>query len=153
MTVITEPLRHHHTLCDDLFAVTEAAAAEKNWTQCQALLTRFRAVIESHFRCEEETLFPAFEAITGMAGGPTQMMRIEHARMRELLAQMQAALTAQAADNFAGAAETLLVFMQQHNLKEENILYPMCDRALTAQATELSAQLLAGLDSACPTPS
>ncbi len=50
--------------------------------------------------------------------------------MRELIAQMSEAVARQDSDTFAGAADTLLVLMQQHNLKEENILYPMCDRLL-----------------------
>ncbi|MDP3033441.1 MAG: hemerythrin domain-containing protein, partial [Rhodocyclaceae bacterium] len=100
---------------------------------------------------EEAVLFPAFEAATGMAGGPTQMMRSEHARMRELLGQMRSAQTAQEGDAFAGAAETLLVFMQQHNLKEENILYPMCDRSLAAQSEGLAAQLQESLVPRCQT--
>jgi iron-sulfur cluster repair protein YtfE (RIC family) len=37
----------------------------------------------------------------------------------------------------AGNAETLLIMMQQHNVKEENVLYPMCDQHLTAQVPTL----------------
>ena len=33
--------------------------------------------------------------------------------------------------------------MQQHNLKEENILYPMCDENLGAGAEQLSNRLRA----------
>ncbi len=149
--MLTESLRHHHKYCDDLFVDAEAAAAEGNWPQCQVLLSRLGDAIEDHFRTEESLLFPAFEAATGMAGGPTQMMRIEHARMRELIGQMRSAQTAQSGDAFAGAAETLLVFMQQHNLKEENILYPMCDSSLAAQADGLAAQLHDSLEPGCPT--
>jgi hypothetical protein len=50
--------------------------------------------------------------------------------MRELLAQMKAGLDDRDDDGFSGNAETLLIMMQQHNMKEENILYPMCDNAL-----------------------
>ncbi len=59
-------------------------------------------------------------------------MRLEHAQMRPLLAQLEAACAARDGDGYAGAAETLLILMQQHNMKEENILYPMCDQALGA---------------------
>ncbi|TRZ68118.1 MAG: hemerythrin domain-containing protein, partial [Rhodocyclaceae bacterium] len=38
-------------------------------------------------------------------------------------------------------AETLLILMQQHNMKEENILYPMCDQALAAQVEQLSERI------------
>jgi len=101
---------------------------------------------------EETVLFPAFEAATGMTMGPTRMMRLEHAQMRELFGQMNAALTNRAARDFAGSAETLLVLMQQHNMKEENILYPMCDRSLSGQVDSLSAALRERLAEACPTP-
>jgi iron-sulfur cluster repair protein YtfE (RIC family) len=42
------------------------------------------------------------------------------------------------------------VLMQQHNMKEENILYPMCDRGLAAQSDALGPVLRARLGAACP---
>lgn len=126
----TEVLHHHHKHCDELFANAEAAALKGDWATGKAGFAGFRDELLAHFATEEQVLFPAFEAATGMSGGPTQMMRFEHSQMRELLEQMQAALDQQGRDAFAGAAETLLMLMQQHNMKEENILYPMCDRTL-----------------------
>ena len=141
MTILTEPFRHHHKLCDDLFVAAETAVAAKDWAAAGNALAAFHAELEKHFRTEEEVLFPAFEAATGMTMGPTRMMRSEHAQMRELLDQMDAALGGRDGDGFAGAAETLLIFMQQHNMKEENILYPMCDRGLAEQADALAPVL------------
>jgi len=141
MAALTEPLQHHHKQCDELFAEAEAVALECDWPRAHACVTRFRTEIEGHFRTEEELLFPAFEAETGMSLGPTQMMRLEHAQMRELIGQMQMALAVQDREGFGGAAETLLILMQQHNMKEENILYPMCDRSLAAQVKTLGQQL------------
>ena len=126
----TEVLHNHHKHCDELFADAEAAALKGDWAAGAAAFAGFRHELLAHFSTEEEVLFPAFETVTGMTGGPTQMMRFEHAQMRDLLEQMQAALDQQGRDAFAGAAETLLMLMQQHNMKEENILYPMCDRTL-----------------------
>jgi len=34
------------------------------------------------------------------------------------------------AQSYSGIAETLLITMQQHNYKEEQILYPIADRIL-----------------------
>jgi DUF438 domain-containing protein len=65
-----------------------------------------------------------------MTSGPTEVMRGEHRQMRDLLGQMSSGLADRDGDTFSGAAETLLILMQQHNMKEENILYPMCDNAL-----------------------
>jgi iron-sulfur cluster repair protein YtfE (RIC family) len=151
MNALTEPLHQHHKHCDELFADAEAAAAAGDWARCKSMLERFRGEMEGHFSTEEKMLFPAFETATGMTGGPTQMMRIEHAQMRELMDQMQTALAQTAREDFAGTAETLLVFMQQHNMKEENILYPMCDRSLAGQAPVLGPQLLERLEAACLT--
>lgn len=148
MSLLTEPLRHHHKHCDDLFVAAEAAVVDRDWNSVQRMLPDFIAAMETHFRTEEETLFPAFEAATGMTMGPTRMMRMEHAQMRELFGQMSRALADRDATAFAGVAETLLVMMQQHNMKEENILYPMCDRQLDTQADALG--LRERLGAPCP---
>lgn len=144
MSTLSSLYGDHHKRCDDAFADAEAAAAEGRWPDAAAATTRFARMLGSHLDSEEGTLFPAFEQATGMrGGGPTFVMRAEHEQMRGLLAELSAAVTAKAKDDFAGAAETLLVLMQQHNLKEENILYPLCDRALGdgALATTVQSQL------------
>jgi iron-sulfur cluster repair protein YtfE (RIC family) len=64
-----------------------------------------------------------------------------HAEMLELMAAMQAAAKARAADEYLGAGETLVVLMQQHNMKEEQILYPLMDRSLGGEADALLARL------------
>ena len=73
-------------------------------------------------------------------------MRFEHEQMRPLLAQLGDACAARDGEAYAGAAETLLILMQQHNMKEENILYPMCDQALGAEAERLGAKMDAMLE-------
>jgi hemerythrin-like domain-containing protein len=102
--------------------------------------------MQAHFQAEEEVLFPAFEAATGMRAGPTQMMRYEHEQMRSLLEQWVTGCAAQDEEGCAGVAETLLMLMQQHNMKEENILYPMCDQALDAQAERIGTEMGARLE-------
>ena len=129
----------HHVACDTAFADAEAAGVDGQWADAGPALQRFDAMMTAHFAAEEQTLFPAFEAKTGMTQGPTMVMRLEHEHMRALLPRLSRALTVKDATEFAGAAETLLVLMQQHNLKEERMLYPMCDRALDGDATVLSA--------------
>ena len=75
--------------------------------------------------------------------GPTQVMLGDHIQMRELMQAARSALVAKDADDFSGYGETLLIMMQQHNTKEENVLYPMCDQQLSAQLTDLLPQLKA----------
>ncbi len=144
MIGITSVLQDHHKLCDEDFAEAEDTARKGDWPACAKTYGKFRDELLAHFGVEEEVLFPAFESRTGMAGGPTQVMRGEHVQMRDLLRQMDEALAQKNADAFGGAAETLLIMMQQHNMKEENILYPMCDQAL-GQDGELSSRIAARL--------
>ena len=127
---ITTPLFQHHKHCDELFAGAEAACANGDWAAGEKAFALLVDELETHFCSEEELLFPAFEKATGMTSGPTEVMRGEHRQMRDLLQQMRAGLADRDADVFEGGAETLLILMQQHNMKEENILYPMCDNAL-----------------------
>lgn len=128
--ILTDPLRHHHRHCDELFVAAEAAANAGDWPRCAEAFGHFIRELDSHFTAEEQILFPALDNATGMAGGPTQVMRMEHVQMRGLLEQMGKALQSRQSDQFCGAGETLLILMQQHNFKEENILYPMCDQRL-----------------------
>jgi iron-sulfur cluster repair protein YtfE (RIC family) len=145
----TRALPTHHKYCDDLFAAAEAAVNEHRWADGNAACDHFQAEMLAHFATEEEVLFPAFEAASGMTGGPTQMMRFEHAQMRTLLAALATTVTAGDADGFGGTAETLLILMQQHNMKEENILYPMCDRALAGCDLPITDELRTRAASAC----
>ena len=146
MTTIRDFMTDDHRRCDDVFAEVEQAVADGDWTTAGASFARFHESVLQHFAAEESLLFPAFERRTGMSMGPTQVMRSEHVQMRELMQSAAAALAAQDADTYAGDAETLLIMMQQHNMKEENILYPMCDRALGAEAEAFGEKLAACLE-------
>ncbi|PKO84934.1 MAG: hypothetical protein CVU17_01805 [Betaproteobacteria bacterium HGW-Betaproteobacteria-11] len=119
-----------HQQCDERFAQAEAAVASHDWATAASGLRALTRGLEAHFLAEEEILFPAFEQASGMSTGPTAVMRLEHGQIRELLEALDQALAAKEDEAFAGAVETLLILLQQHNQKEENILYPMCDRLL-----------------------
>ncbi len=146
MNQVTQILPDHHKHCDELFVAAEDAAQRGDWPATAATFARFDAQMRAHFAAEEEVLFPTFEAATGMSGGPTQMMRYEHEQMRTLLDQLATAVTARDSDGYAGVAETLLMLLQQHNMKEENILYPMCEQALAADAGEVCEKISAMLE-------
>ena len=146
MSFPTQILPDHHRHCDDLFVAAETAVQNGDWAAAASAFVHFYAQMKAHFDAEESVLFPAFEAATGMRAGPTQMMRHEHEQMRGLLAQLVDACEAKDGEQYAGAAETLLMLMQQHNMKEENILYPICDQALGAEAERIGAQMDAMLE-------
>ena len=133
MTTIRSFMTDDHRRCDDFFAEAEQAIGKQNIAAARASFGHFRSSVLAHFECEEKTLFPTFEAKTGMTMGPTQVMRMEHQQMRALLDDAQNAIESGDTDEYLGLAETLLIMMQQHNMKEENILYPMCDQHLSAE--------------------
>jgi iron-sulfur cluster repair protein YtfE (RIC family) len=89
---------------------------------------------------EESELFPTLLAANGPTG-PVQMMRMEHEQMRTLLEQMAYSVAHNDAPGYGGVAETLLIVMQQHNLKEEQILYPMADHYLANQREALLGRM------------
>jgi iron-sulfur cluster repair protein YtfE (RIC family) len=141
MTSIRTFMTDDHRHCDDLFAEAEQAAGKGELAVAKAAFGHFRCSVLAHFAAEEQTLFPAFEAGTGVSMGPTRVMRMEHGQIRTLLDDAVNALEQDDSDEFLGITETLLVMMQQHNLKEENILYPMCDQHLASVACELLGRL------------
>lgn len=135
MTHVTARLAAHHKQCDADFVSGEEAVRKGDWAAGAVAFDIFRREAEAHFGAEEDVLFPAFERTTGISTGPTRMMRMEHMQMRALFEQLASALAAKDEHGFLGTAETLLIMLQQHNLKEENILYPMCDQALSGHVS------------------
>lgn len=139
MTSITQAMQANHRHCDELFAAAEASAAKNDWQQAEVQWQAFTSELFSHITDKEEgKLFPAIEAINGPMG-PTQVMRGEHEQMRMLCSQIDEAIANQNSDQFLGLSETLMMLMQQHNMKEEQILYPMIERAVP-DATHLIAE-------------
>lgn len=145
MDTIRRLLGDHHRQCDELFAAIEEAIEVGEWHRAADSFSRFDRSMRQHFDVEESILFPAFEARTGMTMGPTAVMRSEHAQIRELLEAAAEAITAHDADEYSGYAETLHIMTQQHNMKEENVLYPMCDQHLGAQSSVLVTQMRDGI--------
>ncbi len=93
--------------------------------------------MEHHFSMEESVLFPSFEERVGQTMGPTQMMRMEHTQMRQLFTDMAQAVEQRDRERYLGLSETLMMIMQQHNMKEEQMLYRMIDQAFGPESGEL----------------
>ena len=137
MATILDFLGGDHRVCDELFASAEEAVGQKNWGGAHKLFDQFQATMTHHLAMEENVLFPAFETQTGSRQGPTQVMRMEHEQMRELMQEMAHAVAKTDYEGYLGLSETLNMLMQQHNLKEENMLYPMSDQVLANERDHL----------------
>lgn len=141
MTTISAFLAPDHKHCDNLFAAAEEAIAQGNWDRAAVAFSSFHDALLHHFAMEEEIMFPAFEARTGMTQGPTAMMRSEHRQMKDMLKHMSGAMAGKDANACLGDADTLLIIMQQHNIKEEQILYPMADQALVNELDQVVGRM------------
>lgn len=130
MDTIYTTLKREHAHCDDLFAAAENSVADQDWDRATLPFEAFRSATLLHFEREEAVLFPEFEARTGMHGGPTFVMRAEHDQMRDSLDAMVSALQRRDGKAFLNLSDSLLILLRQHNMKEEQILYPMADQAL-----------------------
>ena len=137
MSTIVEFLGSDHRACDDVFASAEVAVAQNDWDNARSLFERFQTAMAHHLAMEEKILFPAFESRTHNSTGPTQVMRMEHQHMRELMQAMATAVAETNQDRYLGLSETLNMLIQQHNLKEENMLYPMSDQVLGGEGDSL----------------
>jgi len=141
MPRITDVMSANHHQCDEVFAQAEETISNGDWDKGAASFREFNDAMERHFTMEEGVLFPAFEQRTGMTGGPTQVMRMEHMQMRQLFADMDEAVGEKDKEKYLGLSETLLMVMQQHNSKEEQIVYTMADQALGADADQILNQM------------
>lgn len=136
MSTIKGFLTEDHGRCDELFAKMEDAVTQSIESAKEAY-DAFAEATERHFQMEERVMFLEFEQKTGMTQGPTAIMRHEHAQMRNLLAEMGKAIEAKDKDKFFGNSETLMILMQQHNMKEEQMLYTMAQQHLSAESDRI----------------
>ena len=131
-----------HSDCDARWVDVEELLDTADIDTARGVWQSFDAGMRRHFAMEEEVLFPAFDARSGMGGGgPTAMMRMEHQQMRGLLDQIGEAMEAGDAQEAMDIGDTLLMMTQQHNVKEEGMLYPMAENILAGDWAVLAAEL------------
>lgn len=126
---VTELFGRDHRRLDGLLADTKRSLAAGELERAATLFSQFREGLERHIVAEEEVLFPVFEELTGIAGGPTTVMRSEHAEIRRYLAEVADRLQDRADQDRTTPLAALTALLYAHNGKEEKILYPMTDRA------------------------
>ncbi len=131
--LIAQYMTEEHRKCDQFYADAEQAVLKGDWDKARELFKKFKEKTLLHFKKEEEVLFPEFEQKTGIVMGPTQVMRHEHNQARDLLEKLEKALGERNREEFLSTGESLMILLQQHNMKEEQILYPMSDQNLPSE--------------------
>ncbi len=131
-----------HRDCDARWADVEELLDTADIDTARPVWQKFDTGMRRHMAMEEDILFPAFDSRSGMGGGgPTAMMRMEHQQMRGLLDQIGAAMESGDTQEALDIGDTLLMLIQQHNVKEEGMLYPMAQNMLGGEWAALAAQL------------
>ena len=138
---IKDFMTHKHRECDHLLAEAEDAVEKGDFDSALEKYMAFKNETLKHFDMEEEYLFPEFEAKTGMTQGPTEVMRMEHSQAKSLFEKMDEAYNAKEKDRIYGLGESMNILLQQHNAKEEQMLYTMIQQHLMAQNDEIVSKL------------
>ncbi len=131
-----------HNACDEKWVQVEALLDSDDSAKLGNAWQEFDQAVRRHLAMEEEVLFPAFEASSGMGqSGPTVVMRLEHQQMRGILDQIGVAIDAGDTEEALDLGDTLHMVTQQHNVKEEGMLYPMAENVLDGEWADLQQKL------------
>ncbi len=142
---VTEYLSNDHRRLDALFGEAIALARRGASAEAAGRAAEFRAGLERHIRWEEEILFPIFEDRTGSSMGPTSVMRAEHRELLALLQGWSGAAPAQVSETLQRTADAIAELLGQHNMKEEQVLYPRTDAFLDAAGRADAVRRMEGM--------
>jgi DUF438 domain-containing protein len=127
MLVESGTLAEHHRRCDALFAEARAALARP-----QALVARvneLREALLSHFRYEEEHIFPLYEQASGLEGA-TEWLCAQHDDMRGTLWMLGTLSPETEGERYQAELAALQAAFDAHAADEEKRMYPVFERLL-----------------------
>ena len=140
---ISEYLAWDHDRLDAIMEFCTRLAEENRFEEALGHMGEFKEGLFRHIEIEEQILFPAFEEKTGMRDvGPTAVMRMEHKDIKDAVNDIVKACEEKRLDEFERGKATLLGVLVEHNMKEEQILYPGTDRMLENGAREKLVETL-----------
>ncbi len=129
---ISTLMSQDHRNCDSNYEIIEKFLEQNNLAMAKNSFEIWRDKNLKHFLIEEEILF--LETIKAIGGKipPIMVMELEHLQIRNCFLEIENSLLAEDITKFYQLAETCMIMIQQHNFKEEQILYPIIDRAILA---------------------
>src|SRR5579884_4436610 len=133
---------HHRQASQARFSRVLAAIQSHAAPQALAAFEEFRRHAEEHMALEERDMFPELERLLGSDKGPTAALRKEHHRFRETFAYIAACIAADDPSGAAFALERLAEQIEAHDMREEWVLLPMCERLLGADRLHALASAL-----------
>ena len=130
---INEFMTNDHRGCDNQFAEVENAVSSGNFSVAKTMFGEFKKHLLDHFKMEEEVMFPEYCESGGGHCDPTNIMIMEHNQMKAILEDMEQSVNNEDIDGYLGLSENLMFTMQQHNMKEEQIMYNLADESLNSE--------------------
>jgi len=103
----------------------------------EILLRFMRAFADDYHQLKEESaLFPELLRCAGAQEGPLHQMLFEHEQERSLVTALEDSLYTDHRDDFVYYADRLIALIHSHIHKEDNILFDIADRTLSAEQDE-----------------
>ena len=139
---IKDFMTNKHRECDYLLTQAEDMIDNGNFEEAQNRYNFFKNETLTHFEIEEEYLFPMLEEKLNMGNmGPTNVMRMEHSQAKALFEKMDEAYYEKDKDRAFSLGESMNILLQQHNLKEEQMLYTMINNELAEDSQKIVQKL------------
>jgi len=129
--MLVEPgtLAEHHRRCDALFAAAVQVAAAGEPALLTARVGELREAILSHFRYEEEHIFPLYEQGSGLEGA-TEWLCAQHDDMRGMLWILGTLSPETDRQRYQADLAALKEAFDAHAADEETRMYPVFERML-----------------------
>jgi len=122
-------LAEHHRRCDALFAAAREAVVAARPPAVLARMGELREAVLSHFRYEEEHVFPLYEQASGLEGA-TEWLCAQHDDMRAMLWILGTLSPESERQRFQAELGALQAAFDTHAAEEEKRMYPVFERLL-----------------------
>lgn len=129
MLVESGTLAEHHRRCEALFVAAHNAAAEGRPQPIAASVGELREALLSHFRYEEEHIFPLYEQTSGIEGA-TEWLRAQHDDMRAMLWLLGTLSAESDVTRYRADLAALQEAFDAHAADEESRMYPIFEKLL-----------------------
>lgn len=154
MEKVTDILSEEHKVVMGVLTKFEAALRKFDIETIKDTITFFNDKLVLHRRKEEEILFPELKPIVGEESGPVACMLEEHKIEKELLEKLsrnigEAKSSKRAKEAVVKAGFEIIDLLTKHIWKEDNVLFPMAESVLPAEAKEKVANGFGAIGACC----
>lgn len=139
MDTIVNILSRDHSHCDELLLQAELNMEKHRWELGLVMFRKFKQTLVRHLTVEETALFPALAEVMSASVPSINAMRVEHQKIMQVLRELDSAVGERDMDQFVGRAKALNLILQQHNCREEHMLYSISGQIPAAKKEQIIA--------------